>query len=239
MRPTVLLFDIDGTLLLTGGAGRRAMEGAFAEVTGRADACAPFSFAGMTDRAIAREGLRSAGHEPSPEAIDALLDAYLARLDREVSASEKYTIMPGVLAVLEWLQAEAASASARASGVAIGLGTGNIRKGAYTKLTRGALADAFAFGGFGCDHEDRAELLRVGAGRGAARLGVELALCRVVVLGDTPRDVAAALAIGADCIGVGTGGFDPAELARLGARFAFATLEDPRARPAMLEAASG
>lgn len=226
-RPTVLLFDIDGTLILTGGAGRRAMERAFADVTGRRDACAHMSFGGMTDRAIAREGLVAVDREPTPEAIDAVLDAYIARLEREVVASPKYEIMPGVVETLAWL--------APIPRIAIGLGTGNIKRGAYTKLTRGALHDAFAFGGFGCDHENRAELLRVGAMRGAAQLGLTMDACRVVVIGDTPKDVAAALAIGAECIGVGTGGVDPAELARLGAHHAFATLEDPRSRAALVE----
>jgi phosphoglycolate phosphatase-like HAD superfamily hydrolase len=226
-RLTVLLFDIDGTLILTGGAGRRAMEGAFEDVTGRRDACSHFHFGGMTDRAIARQGLVAANHEPTPEAIDALLEAYIARLEREVTTSDKYEIMPGVTETLAWL--------APLTGVAIGLGTGNIKRGAYTKLARGALHDAFAFGGFGCDHEDRAELLRVGASRGAAHLGASIESCRVVIIGDTPKDVSAALAIGAECIGVGTGGVDPAELSRLGAHHAFATLEDPRTRAALVE----
>jgi phosphoglycolate phosphatase len=226
-RPTVLLFDIDGTLILTGGAGRRAMEAAFHDITGRRDVCAHFSFGGMTDRAIARQGLVAADREPTPEAIDALLEAYIARLEREVTTSEKYEIMPGVRETLAWL--------APIPNVAIGLGTGNIKRGAYTKLTRGALHDVFAFGGFGCDHEDRAELLRVGATRGAAQLGRTIETCRIVVIGDTPKDVAAALAIGAECIGVGTGGVDPKELAKLGAHHAFATLEDPRTRAALVE----
>ncbi|HEY8073440.1 MAG TPA: HAD family hydrolase [Labilithrix sp.] len=224
--PTVVLFDIDGTLLLTGGAGRRAMEGAFVDVTGRDDACAHFSFAGMTDRAIARQGLIATGREPTAEAIDALLDAYLARLAHEVTASEGYTVMPGVREVLAWLEG--------IERVAIGLGTGNLERGARTKLTRGELWHRFAFGGFGSDHEDRAELLRVGAARGAQRLGVAIASCRVVVIGDTPKDVAAAHAIGATCIAVATGSYSLEDLARTGAAHAFATLEDPRARSALI-----
>jgi len=226
MQPTVLLFDIDGTLILTGGAGRRAMEGAFADVTGSASACAHFSFSGMTDRAIAREGLRAANHEATESAIDRLLDAYLARLAREVVSSDGYRVMPGVVATLEWLRGHARAA--------IGLGTGNLKKGAMTKLARGALHDAFAFGGFGCDAEDRGELLRIGATRGASALGLPVAECRVVVIGDTPKDVSAAKAIGAVCVAVGTGGFDPKELVAQGAEYGFATLDDPHARSALL-----
>jgi phosphoglycolate phosphatase-like HAD superfamily hydrolase len=234
-RPTVLLFDIDGTLILTGGAGRRAMEHAFAETCGSADRGHPplaplaplhFSFAGMTDRAIAREGLRAARREATREAIDALLDAYLARLEHEVERADGYRVMPGVEATLAAVRGLAH--------VAVGLGTGNVKRGAYTKLARGALGDAFAFGGFGCDAEDRAELLRVGARRGADAIGAPVESCRVVVIGDTPKDVAAALAIGAECVAVGTGGFDPRELAALGAHHAFATLDDPGAKGALL-----
>ncbi len=220
--PTVVLFDIDGTLLLTGGAGRRAMEGAFVDVTGRDDACAQLSFAGMTDRAIARHGLVTVGREPTAEAIDALLEAYLVRLAREVPTSQGYAVMPGVLGVLAWLEG--------VERVAIGLGTGNLELGAKTKLARGELWHRFGFGGFGSDHEDRAELLRIGAARGAQRLGVAVEACRVIVVGDTPKDVAAARAIGATCIAVATGSYSREDLATSGAHHAFATLEDPAAR---------
>jgi phosphoglycolate phosphatase-like HAD superfamily hydrolase len=226
MGPTVLLFDIDGTLLLTGGAGRRSFEHAFQEVCGRGDACAHFSFAGMTDQAIAREGLRQAGLEVTPERIAQLIDAYLARLASEVAASETYAIMPGVERAL--------AAVATERDVAIGLGTGNVKRGAFVKLARGGLDGHFGFGGFGCDAEDRAELLLRGAERGAAQLRAPLAACRVVVIGDTVRDVAAARAIGATCIGVGTGGVAPAVLREAGARYAFDTLESDDAIGALL-----
>jgi phosphoglycolate phosphatase len=218
-RPTVFLFDIDGTLLLTGGAGRRAMEAAFVEVTGRTDACEGFSFAGMTDRAIARAGLLAVGREPEAALIDRVIDAYVTALAREVDTSEGYTLMPAVREVVGELRAR--------RDFAVGLGTGNVRRGASIKLARGDLERSFDFGGFGCDAEDRGELLCLGARRGAERLGLALEACRVVVVGDTPRDVAAALTLGADCIGVGTGGFDPSELSQLGATAAFADLGEP------------
>jgi phosphoglycolate phosphatase-like HAD superfamily hydrolase len=229
MRPTVFLFDIDGTLILTGGAGRRSMLGAFADVHGPlGPAALEFPFAGMTDRAIVRTGLQAIGAVATEDAaIDRVLDAYLARLHDEVTRADSYRVLPGVVAVLEWL--------ANAERIAIGLGTGNVKKGAYTKLARGSLETTFGFGGFGCDAEDRTELLRVGARRGADALGVSLETCRVVVIGDTPKDVAAAHGIGAECIGVGTGGFEPRALLELGAHSAFATLEDEGVRRALLE----
>lgn len=226
MRPTVFLFDIDGTLLLTGGAGRRAMRAAFGELHGEGGpASLDFPFAGMTDRAIVRTGLRTLAVDADDAAIDRLLDAYLARLGDEVARTETYEVMPGVQAILSWLSTM--------QGIAIGLGTGNVRKGAYTKLARGSLDGAFGFGGFGCDAEDRTELLRVGAGRGAAVLGLSVESCRVVVVGDTPKDVAAAKGIGAECIGVGTGGFEPSALRDLGAHFAFPNLAHEGVREAL------
>ena len=228
MRPTVFLFDIDGTLLLTGGAGRRAMRGAFDDVYGPGGAVAlDFSFAGMTDRAIVRNGLAALQHHaPDGAAIDRVLDRYLLRLADEVVRATSYVVHPGVVGVLAWLES--------VPNVVLGLGTGNVKKGAYAKLARGSLDSTFAFGGFGCDAEDRTELLRVGAGRGADAIGLALTECRVVVIGDTPKDVAAAHGIGAECIGVGTGGFEPRALLALGAGAAFATLEEDGVREALL-----
>jgi phosphoglycolate phosphatase-like HAD superfamily hydrolase len=232
MRPTVFLFDIDGTLISTGGAGRRSMEAAFSRLFGaRGVAAIAFSFAGMTDRAIVRNGLRALDGpeiEHDLSAIEAVLEAYLTSLADEVSRSESYTVHPGVTSILEWLPSTA--------GAAIGLGTGNVKRGAYAKLARGELHGAFSFGGFGCDAEDRTELLRVGAGRGAAALGVPLPDCRIVVIGDTPKDVSAAHGIGAECIGVGTGGFEPKALRDLGADHAFDTLAHDGVRDALLGA---
>lgn len=234
--PTVLLFDIDGTLVSTGGAGRRAMVGAFAQLHGKDDVFEGFSFAGMTDRAIARHGLgvvagsaASSGSgvfapsAPSPRApldgeIDRVLGTYLDLLEAELARAETFRVLPGVVALLGTLRGR--------RDVAIGLGTGNVKRGAYAKLARGAIGDAFAFGGFGCDAEDRAALLRAGARRGAAMLGAPLEQCRVVVIGDTPKDVAAAKGIGAPCVAVGTGSYAADELHACGADRVFETLEE-------------
>jgi phosphoglycolate phosphatase-like HAD superfamily hydrolase len=114
--------------------------------------------------------------------------------------------------------------------IAIGLGTGNVEHGARLKLAPLELADAFAFGGYGSDHEDRAELIAIGADRGAARLGRARADCRVVVIGDTPKDVAAAQAIGAESIAVATGLFAVDELRTTGASVVVPDLEHDDAR---------
>jgi phosphoglycolate phosphatase-like HAD superfamily hydrolase len=220
VQPTVLLFDIDGTLIDAGGAGRRSMERAFERVTGRTDACSHFAFDGMTDRAIVRVGLRAIGRPSDEPDIDEVIDAYLDALAIEIVASAGYTTHPGVHEVL---------VHGERPGFAMGLGTGNVRRGARIKLGRSGLYDRFAFGGFGCDHEDRAKLLRVGAARGAERLGRAPGECRVVVIGDTPKDVAAAMAIGAECLAVATGRYDVAALAASGATAAFARIDEPGA----------
>lgn len=228
MRPTILLFDVDGTLVTTGGVGRRALELAFERAYRRRDACSGFRFDGMTDRAIVRGGLTALGQPTTPEAIDAVLLAYLAVLGEEVAAAPTttYRIHAGIEDTL-------AAAAAR-SQVAVGLGTGNIREGARIKLERVGLFGRFAFGGFGCDDEDRPTLLRRGAERGAERLGVRLSRARVVVIGDTPKDIAAARDIGAESVAVGTGSYSPAALRDAGATHAFASLAANGALQAVL-----
>jgi phosphoglycolate phosphatase-like HAD superfamily hydrolase len=228
VKPTVLLFDVDGTLVTTGGAGRRALERVFELLYRRDDACRHFRFDGMTDRAIVRAGLRAIGRPETEEEIDFVLARYVDVLEQEVRkiGDGRYRIHRGMIEALD-------AAAARAH-MAIGLGTGNIREGARVKLQRVGIYERFRFGGFGCDHEDRAELIRVGARRGAEQLGVSLEECRVAVIGDTPKDVAAAAAVGAEAIGVGTGNFHPDALLACGARYAFADLSDPRALPALL-----
>jgi phosphoglycolate phosphatase-like HAD superfamily hydrolase len=228
MTPTVLLFDIDGTLVTTGGAGRRALERVFAHCFGRSDAC-PFRLDGMTDRAIVRSALGYIGVAPTEQQIDAVLTDYLQILEEEVAQADPslYRLHAGILELLDALREEAH--------VAVGLGTGNIRQGARVKLSRVEIYDRFAFGGFGCDHEDRRELLRFGARRGADLLRAHPEDCRVVVIGDTPKDVAAARAIGAESIGVGTGRFSAAELLACGATAAFGDLSEAGAFAAVLK----
>lgn len=226
MQPLVLLWDIDGTLISTGGAGNRAIVRAFAELHGRADATAHFKFGGMTDRAIAREGLRTIGKPDGSADIDALLDAYVRALQDELQTTEGHRVHAGVHDAL-------LAAEARAK-CAIGLGTGNIRAGAKAKLTPVALHDRFGFGGFGCDHEDRAQLIAMGQARGAEKLGMPISGVRTVVIGDTPKDVAAAHANGAFALAVATGGFTVEQLRACGGDLVVADLTAPGAMEALL-----
>ena len=225
-QPTVYLFDVDGTLITSGGAGRRALERVFEERFGRDDACDAFSFAGMTDRAIFRRGLETIGAPAADPDIDALFEAYLPILRDEVANAARYAVHPGIVAALEALEPR--------PGVAIGLGTGNVEQGARIKLERVELNRWFDFGGFGCDAEDRAELIAAGAARGAARLDTPVDACRVVVIGETPKDVAAAHANGAECVAVSTGGATFEALVDCGADHVFPSLAAPGAVEALL-----
>jgi phosphoglycolate phosphatase len=226
VRPTVLLFDIDGTLITTGGVGRRAMERAFEDEHGSREAC-QFRFDGMTDRQIARQALTALGIEPTEAAIAKSLAYYLTLLAEEVARASdaEYRLHAGMTEALR---------AARERGHAIGLGTGNVLEGARIKLSRVGVFEQFAFGGFGSDAEDRTELIRHGAERGARHAGAPFAECRVVVIGDTPKDVVAARGIGAECIGVGTGRFTPEALLECGATHAFPSLGAPGALAALL-----
>ncbi len=226
MRPTILLFDIDGTLITTGGVGRRALEIAFERRYGRRDACS-FPLDGMTDKLIVRLGLETIGVRPEPDAVDQLLDEYVEVLRGEVARADdaSYRLHVGM---------DAAIAAAQAAGCALGLGTGNVREGARVKLERVGVFQHFSFGGFGCDAEERALVIRRGAERGAEKLGLPVSECRVVVIGDTPKDVAAAQAVGAESIGVGTGSFSPQALLASGATHAFDDLGSAGALGALL-----
>jgi phosphoglycolate phosphatase-like HAD superfamily hydrolase len=214
MRPTILLFDIDGTLITTGGAGRRAFSRTLGVLFGQPNACDHLSFGGMTDRALARLALEQVRAKTTESHIDSFLETYLTHLEAEVSAADaqRYRVHTGMVEAIE---------SARSLGFGIGLGTGNIQRGAMVKLRRVGLTPHFHFGGFGDDHEHRAELIRIGAERGASHLGVALTEARVVIIGDTPKDISAAQAIGAQSLTVATGGHSVTELRALGATWAF------------------
>lgn len=225
--PRILLFDLDGTLVLTGGAGRRALVRAFAELTERSDALDTVDLRGMPDRAILRAALHAIGRGFEPALVDALVARYFECLAEELHTGSGYVVLPGVPALLAQVTGLAR--------VAVGLGTGNFERSARLKLEPGGLNPAFAFGGYGDDHEDRTELVRLGALRGATRLEAKLATCTVLVIGDTPRDVRAAHGIGARCLAVATGGHPADELVAAGAELVVPTLEDPRAAEFLLE----
>jgi len=223
--PTILLFDVDGTLVTSGGVGRRAIEKAFAQRHGRSDVVS-FSFAGMTDKAIVRDGLLALDKAFASEAalqaeIDETIACYLRVLEEEATLTRSIRVHDGILRALDLAEAR--------PGVALGLGTGNMREGARIKLSHAGIYHRFSFGGFGDDSIDRPEIVAAGARRGAAELSVPLEACRVVVVGDTPKDIAAARAIGAACVAVATGMHSVAELEAHAPTIACQTLNDQRA----------
>ena len=216
----IILFDIDGTLVEGDGAGRRAMERGMAKVlddlglpSSEGRAFAGLRFGGATDRALVRRALERLGVAADEALMTLVFEAYLAALADELAAGKPFRPLPGALA----------AATALAAHGVVGVGTGNIEAAAWLKLEVCGLRAAFGFGGYGSDAEDRADLLRIGVARGAAVLG---RAADVVVIGDTVRDVAAGLAIGARVVAVTTGG-DPAEsLVGAGAHQVLTTLAD-------------
>ena len=234
MEPTIALFDIDGTLLRAGGAGRRAVELALCEVLEDDNGSVSLEsveFAGRTDPWIVRTALMQYGVTANDALINEVLRRYVAHLPRELELASAFEVLPGVLSLLAELTAR--------DDVVVGLGTGNTQPAAYAKLARGGLDSFFSFGGFGSDHTDRAELLRTGLSRGLERAGARPGGARVVVIGDTPHDVAAAQAIGAHCVAVSTGGYDALALEAAGATVVVSDLSAAAVRSAFERSALG
>jgi phosphoglycolate phosphatase len=216
---TLVLFDIDGTLLHTLGAGIRGMNRAFGRLHGRPDALDGVPVAGRTDRSIVTDGFRRIGVDVDDDRIRSLRAVYLRELPDELDkvAQTAIGVLPGVHAVLDALD--------RAPAIAIGLLTGNFESIAAIKLERYGLRHRFAFGGYGDQHVDRRDLLPVALDR-ARDAGIDARDARVIVIGDTPLDVDCAHAHGALAIAVATGNYSTDDLARAGADVVLATLAD-------------
>ncbi len=218
----VVLFDVDGTLIDGGGAGRRAFEKGSLAVLGSADVLRHVRFDGLTDPLIARAAIEAVrpGTVADPGEIKRLISAYLTHIDDEVARSERYRVLPGVVALLDRLVA---------SGALLGLCTGNVERGARSKLARGDLNRYFPFGGFADDGEPRAEILRSALGRAASRLGASPDPEGVWVVGDTPADLQAGRTCGVRVMLVASGRHPVAELSALGADRCVASLDEPGA----------
>jgi phosphoglycolate phosphatase-like HAD superfamily hydrolase len=227
---TVYLFDVDGTLVSAGGAGRRAFERAVADRVGLANgALEGLRLDGMTDRLIVREALRILG-TPFEEAFcDALLARYVEHLASEIHGPG-YAVLPGVVEVLEALRVRAAL---------VALCTGNVVEGARLKLARGGLDRYFDWGtsavcGFAADGEERERVVRAALRRASDRLGRSVAPSEALVVGDTPRDVEAAHAAGVPVLAVATGRYGVAELRAAGADHVVPSLADAAALRVLL-----
>jgi len=214
----ILLFDIDGTLVRTGGAGKTAMEAALRATFGVTAVRDTVSYSGRTDRAIARDLLAAHDIDPNPLNQDRLRDAYLAQLPASLQ-SHGGTVCPGVNELLAELCTR--------PGVVLGLLTGNVRVGANRKLAHFGLWDFFACGGFGDDHYDRDDVARAAVAEVRAHLGRDFDTSDVWVIGDTPLDVQCARAVGAKAVAVATGWHALEELHGHAPDHALADLSNP------------
>ena len=218
-RPVVALFDVDGTLLDSGGAGARAWARAFDELYGVPADIDSHSEAGETDPVVARATFRaSVGREPEGPELGRLFGSYLYALSEEVARSPGYRVLPGVVDRLSELARE---------GVLLGITSGAMEGAARVKLARGDLNRFFVVGGYGSDSPDRGELTRIGLAKASMLHGHGVRPDRTFVVGDTPRDVAAAHEAGAVAVAVASGRFPAEELRAAGAEHVLASLEDP------------
>jgi len=219
----LVLFDIDGTILLTAGAGRRAITAALAEAVGRQPAFGQIRFDGKTDPQIVAELLAAAGDlaPHPPDRVRALCERYVALLERELATTVGTTLMPGFPAILDELERE--------PGVVLGLLTGNLERGAALKLRAAGLDPSrFKVGAYGSDSADRPELPPIAARRAEALFGGPVTGAELVIIGDTPADVACGAGIGARAVAVATGSYSVSELQACGAHAVFADLSDTR-----------
>jgi phosphoglycolate phosphatase len=217
----LFLFDIDGTLIGGDGSGRRAFERACQDHMGILGALEHLRLDGMTDPLILESVFRH-HHDRTPtgEETRAIFDVYVRHLEAEVAAG-LYHVKPAVHETLDHLEER---------GATIGLATGNLEAGARIKLTRGDLWRRFAFGGFGDDAPPtmmgRAEMVRVAIRRGVERAGRSFMRDEIWVIGDTPKDVAAAHAAGARAVAVATGWYTIDQLRESGAEAVFPTMAE-------------
>ena len=215
----MVLFDIDRTLIDSGGAGGRAWREAFQLCFGVSADIRAFTEIGMTDPEVARKTfIGTLSRTPSPEELATLVMGYLRALPEQVETSPGYRVLPGVVHLLE---------SLAAGGALLGLVTGNVEGAARIKIARGGLDRYFAFGGYGSDSAHRGELTRKAIERAGVVHGHAIDPAQVFVVGDTPRDIEAAKYVGAISVAVATGEYSEEELRRVHPDHVLPTLETP------------
>ena len=213
----LLLFDIDGTLIASGGAGEGALRDAMKTRFGIDEDLGGIVLAGATDKKIAVAMLEKNGLAPSPENITALLDEYLAHLETRIP-KHNGRVLPGMIELLEIL--------AKREEAVLALLTGNVVRGAEIKLAHYGVWHHFEFGAFADDHHDRNELGKFARARALDRHGIEFPPERIYVIGDTPRDIECGRAIGAKTVAIATGHYSREELAEHSPDFLFEDFSD-------------
>jgi phosphoglycolate phosphatase len=215
--PRILLFDIDGTLVSTGGAGAVAWKQAFEELYGIPADIGKYTDAGMTDPDVGAQTFEAVlNRKPSPHELAQLVQRRLEHLPEAIEQSEGYRVLPGVPERLRQLSRD---------GHLLGLITGNGDGAAHIKLQRADLNRWFTYGAYASAGVDRPEIVRQAVRRGEAMLGRDVPNEDIFVIGDTPRDIEAAHAVDCTAIAVATGKYDAAALKEAGADHVLDTLE--------------
>jgi phosphoglycolate phosphatase len=213
-----VLLDVDGTLIVSGGAGARSWLLAFDELYGIPADIGEFTDTGMTDPEVGRKTFESVlGRSPSDEEFERLLERRQHYLHRTVAESDDYRVLPGVEDLLPRLIDE---------GYLLGLVTGNLEAAAHIKLHPARLNRFFSFGGYGSDSPDRNEVTRIALRRSAFVHGAPVAPAEAIVVGDTPHDVESAHAAGLECVGVASHEFDADQLRAAGADYVIESLAE-------------
>ena len=213
-----ILFDIDGTLLITGGAGAESWRLAFDELYGIPADIGTFTDTGMTDPEVGRKTFEAVlHHKPERKDFTRLLERRLHYLHKTVAESTGYRVLAGVEELLPQLIED---------GYLLGLVTGNLEAAAHIKLHRAQLNRFFSFGGYGSDSADRGELTKIALKRATLVYGEPVTAAQAIVVGDTPHDVEGAHAAGMACVGVGSHNFTVDQLRDAGADYAIASLTE-------------
>lgn len=213
-----VLFDIDGTLLITGGAGAASWRLAFDELYGIPADIGKFTDAGMTDPVVGRKTFEAVlNREPERKEFTRLLERRLHYLHETVAESKQYRVLAGVEELLPKLIED---------GYLLGLVTGNVEAAAHVKLHRAQLNRFFSFGGYGSDATDRGELTKIALQRATLVYGEPVTAAQAIVVGDTPHDVEGAHAAGIACVGVGSHNFTVEQLRAAGADYVVASLTE-------------
>jgi phosphoglycolate phosphatase len=213
-----LLFDIDGTLITTGGAGGEAWRRAFEEIYDKQVDIRKVTESGMTDPDVGRTALRHVlERDPTQRELALAMAKYMKYLAAAEEESNGYEVMPGVVPRLRQLVDD---------GYLVGLITGNVEAAAHIKLSRGGLNRFFSFGGYGSDSRDRVEVTKRALERGQLVSGGTLDVSACLGIGDTPRDVTGAHGAGIKSVGVATGNYTADQLREAGADYVLSTLEE-------------